>query len=521
MVLLGDKSERLPEIFALARKAVSLYGGEFSERVHQISMAYETGNARILRSIGVTVQADLVLRKYAASVGLTKDQLSPFVQKQVLANAALEQTHKKLDGLSGSFTPISKSIQQMKVAFSEVGESVAVATNKMFGPTFRSLIGDASFAIQDFSLKLKGWLGLGSDEAGNKLERLRLKITQIEQDILSVQAREGLLGKLLPQSAIDRTVERLREMKAKLLAEIKGIEEQKEKGAAYGPQEAPKGRSEEEIQMERDILTAKKEGAVERTHIISQLREMEFNAAEGTKNEQAALSAYVIALKEEEAAKIAEIESKGPKDTKNFEEKKLLIHAESQKKIQDISAKSAKNQQKTYSELLSSMNAGQQALTVGLVAGFKNLAKGGKEAAKEMKKAFLNMLADRAEGEGELKIASGIFPPNPGLLASGAALLALGGILRGAAGGAEGGSISRGAGGGAGSYGEPPQTIDVSQRPDIQTAQQAASRGRSVTIAISGNYFETAETRRALMEMIRQETDATAFQYVQIPQGTA
>jgi hypothetical protein len=160
------------------------------------------------------------------------------------------------------------------------------------------------------------------------------------------------------------------------------------------------------------------------------------------------------------------------------------------------------------------MKSGHAALTVGLVAGFKSLAKGGKEAAKAMKAAFLNMLADRAEGEGQLKIASGLFPPNPGMLASGAALLALGGILRSAAGGGEGGSI--GAADRAAAVSEGPRTDpEEFRRPDVTEDK----KGKSVTVAIQGNYFETEQTRRALLEMIRAETDATSFQYVQISQG--
>jgi len=200
----------------------------------------------------------------------------------------------------------------------------------------------------------------------------------------------------------------------------------------------------------------------------------------------------------------------------------MLIRKQAEDKIVGISKASANEQKKTYMDLLNSMNTAQAGLTVGLVAGFRNLAKGGKEAAKAMKAAFLNMLADRAEGEGALKIASGIWPPNPGLLASGAALLALGGLLRSAAGGGEGGSIGAAAGAGPGIGGTPvvvnqgmaPMTTDT--RPEL-----TQSRQRAVTVAIQGNYFETEQTRRALLEMIRAETDATSFQYIQIPQGTA
>jgi len=522
MVLLGEKSGKLPEVFELARKAVALYGGEFSDRVQQISRAYETGNTRVLQTIGVHIDADKILKKYAESVRLTKDELSPYVQKHVLANAVLEETRKKFEGVNTSITPIHNALTQFKIAWNDIGETVAVATNKMFGPTFKRLIQDAANSMRGFALTLKEWLGSGADEASAKMDKLRLKIEAIEQDIASARAREGLLGKLLPQSAIDSTVARLEEMKAKVVAELKDLEAKtKPTGAAETKETAPKGKSEEEIQMQQEILAAQQASNAERLRLVSEVREAEYSASQYTTKEEEAKQAYIVALKEEEAAKIAQLNIGMSNEASNAKEKELLIHAQTQNKIQSITKQSANNQKRTYQELVNSMNGAQQLLTVSMVAGFKNLSKGGKEAAKAMKAAFLNMLADRAEGEGQLKIASGIFPPNPGLLASGAALLAIGGALRSAAGGAEASAVSAGGGGGGGGYVAPPPTVDVSQRPDLQTAQQAASRQRSVTIAIAGNYFETAETRRALMEMIRSETDATAFQYVQIPQGTA
>jgi hypothetical protein len=42
---------------------------------------------------------------------------------------------------------------------------------------------------------------------------------------------------------------------------------------------------------------------------------------------------------------------------------------------------------------------------------------------------------------------------------------------------------------------------------------------RNVVVNIHGNYLETPESRRYLLEMIRQESDATGFTYNQIGYG--
>lgn len=67
---------------------------------------------------------------------------------------------------------------------------------------------------------------------------------------------------------------------------------------------------------------------------------------------------------------------------------------------------------------------------------------------------------------------------------------------------------------------DPNATANPALAQDQQAAQAAtdttATPQKTVHINIAGNLFNTSETQRALMEMIRQETDATGFQYNQI-----
>jgi len=103
-------------------------------------------------------------------------------------------------------------------------------------------------------------------------------------------------------------------------------------------------------------------------------------------------------------------------------------------------------------------------------------------------------------------------------------LLALSGLLRSAAGGASS-SLGASTGGGGGGGGGGGATASTEATPatatDLQNTAAAQGPQKNVTIQVQGNYFETEQTKRTLMEMIRQETDATSFSYVQIPQGGA
>lgn len=505
-VALGDQAGKLPEIFEIARKSVAVFGGDMISRVEQISTALASGNIRALRSIGINVDMDKAMKDYARSIGVTVDMLTEQEKKQILSNAALDQARQKFKGVNEDLKPVTNSLQQMKVAWSNIGETVLMVFNKTIGPMIKwytGLIKEASTVTKIF---FKERLGDDAEKAEAKLEKTQRRMEAIKEEIASVQKQEARWGVTV---AWETRIKNLR-------AEYAALDEQVKKTMPAGPTEAAGAA---EPTLGGIGKSRANEMAEHRMGLISQIRQLEYQAAQGMQNEEAAKAAYITALQDEAQAKITALRAKDSADVKNKAEQEILIRKQAEAKIEAVQKESAAKQKKNYQDLISSMKAGNAALTVGLVAGFKSLSKGGKEAAKAMKAAFLNMLADRAEGEGQLKIASGLFPPNPGLLASGAALLALSGVLRGAAGGGEGGGVG-GGGGGGGIAGPSAVAAEAAQdtRPNVGATAQ---RGRSVTIAIAGNYFETEQTRRALMEMVRQETDATAFQYVQIPQGTA
>ena len=501
-VALGDQAKRLPEIFEIARKSVAVFGGDMVQRVEQITQALASGNTRSLRSIGITVDADKAQRDYARAIGVTVDMLTDQERKLAISNAALAQAKDKFKGVNEDIKPLTTAIKQLGVVFSQIGEQIILVVNRTIGPALVKMIGWLKEAATVTGIFLKEHLGNEAEVAEAKLAKTQRRMQAINEEIASIQKQEARWG---VTTNWENKIAKLREEYGKLAGEVKAQMPAEEAGAAE-PKLAGMGASRAQ------------ELAEHRMGLISQIRALEFQSAQGGQNEEAAKAAYITAIQEETAAKIAALRSKDSAEVKNKTEQEVLLRAQADAKIEQINKQSASRQKKNYSEIVNEMSAKNAALTVGLVAGFKNLAKGGKEAAKAMKAAFLNMLADRAEGEGQLKIASGLFPPNPGMLASGAALLALGGFLRSAAGDGGGAAIG-GAGGGGGGF-APTQIAEVQQdtRPEIASAEK---KGRSVTIAIAGNYFETEQTRRALVEMIRAETDATAFQYVQIPQGTA
>lgn len=137
----------------------------------------------------------------------------------------------------------------------------------------------------------------------------------------------------------------------------------------------------------------------------------------------------------------------------------------------------------------------------------------GEESAAEAAKGFVaDFVADTAQMYGQMIMLVGLgdpklgFTPNPQLIAAGAGLIALSGLVRGMA--KRGGSSVGGGAGGGGDMG----SLSTREADKTDLDEKAVSK-RSVNITVEGNYFETEDTKRKLVDMIRQEGDATDFKY--------
>jgi len=519
ITMLGENAGKLPEIFEMAHRSVLMFGGTIEERVEQFSRAIATGQTRMLRSIGINIDMEKTLGNYAAALGLTTDALTEQQRKMAIGDAIMSKAQEKFKDVNADAIPLTTTIKQIGVIFAEMSEWVIKEFNTGFGPILVKMAQAFKAVAQEVNLFLKAHSSDEATRAEANVEKLRKKHDEMAETLRILQAEadkmaQGPLGTTPYALNVEKRIDALKEKMAGLSEQIKGEEakipaERREAAPSVGGI-TPEQRA--QVESDRAALNLK-------------MTEIDFQSAQdrnaGLAEIEQQKAAYIEAIEAESKARIDAIHAAGPGKVKNAADQELLIRKQTAAKIEQVNRDSFKRNARTYDEMVRTMNVGQGALTVGLVAGFKAIGKGGKEAAKAMKAAFLGMFADRAEAAGQLKIAEGIFPPNPGLLAAGAGLLALGGVLRGMAGDGGGASMPSaggGGGGGGGGLGGGGGTTEAPtvQRPDVPVTP---SRGRQVTVAIQGNYFETEQTRRALMEMIRQETDATAFSYTQISQG--
>ncbi len=147
-------------------------------------------------------------------------------------------------------------------------------------------------------------------------------------------------------------------------------------------------------------------------------------------------------------------------------------------------------------------------------SAFKAIGDGSKNAADALKGAMFGALGSIAETEGEYLLLAGIGTYDPVKIAEGAALIAFGSAVSAMGTGGSKVSSSGGGSGGGGGGASPASQLQASSAP-----APVAAQSKSLTVAISGNIFETDQTRTRLMDMIRQAGDFTDFNLKQIGQS--
>lgn len=144
---------------------------------------------------------------------------------------------------------------------------------------------------------------------------------------------------------------------------------------------------------------------------------------------------------------------------------------------------------------------GQQSQQV-MSKSFIDMAKAHKFSMDQMLNNFLEMIGESMIEDGSFKLLAGIFPPNPAMLAVGAAEVAAGAALVGASSSptasASGGSST----GATNSTGQP-------TNPSTQQMQQ-----KSAQIIINGDLLNSRETANHISEILRNNSDITDYAIV-------
>lgn len=578
IVKMGASAKKLPEIMELARKSTAVYGGELKSNFESISEALANGNTRMLKQHGIVIDSEKAVKAFAKANNMMTNELSEAGRKQALLNAALEQGKKAFSSVQDDLNSTTNTVTLLKNTIAETKEVFVLAFEKTMGPSVRKALGGIKEVAEDTRQSLTAMFGEGLEKNQAAIGQLEKSITSIKNEIKEVDKAvegDGFFAKLfkvgqeeklaeLNQELAETTqkLEALRGENSKLAAE----EAERQAGKKLTGEDPEQDLIKKEVRLANEAkfqaqLQALKKASfdfeIENVQNLEQLDQLtkqrkvfaEEDYQEKTKqiiNSDTLSTLQKTKLLEADGIRFHNQMQLLEKQTDDVRKKMLDGYVKNSKNAFDGIAKafqagSLKNKDElmdfgrlgneTFKSLQTHSSFAFAKMGEDMVKG-KNIAQ---SAADAMAGFFLNMIADRAIGEGSLLLLSSLWPPNPLGLAAGAGLIALGGGLRTLAGGS-GSSIAGASGGGAGMTGPGYGVSTQEQSGNTESSQSLAiaplsggsvdpemnqmeRKQRSVNVQIAGNYFDTEASRRQLMEMIRAETDATDFRYDRIGVG--
>lgn len=532
MVKIGSSAQRLPELMDIATKATEVYGGTATDNFKILSDALAEGNIGILKRYGLTVDLRKAQADFAQAQGTTVGQLSELEKRQAIFNAALDQGTKAFKDITVDTESATNTLQQMKTAFSDLGEIATVFFERVYGPKVREFLKITKMVFGDVKQYLTAEFGSGLEQTSAQLDRARLKVQEIEAQINAIKsgADTGIFDKLFGGTAEEKVKKLTQQLEIQKM-EIKGLEiqykdvEKAEESASANRTKNIKTLSETE---KRNLVVKAQEEAAYQQKLTKDEQDLLNLRIAGIQNiedveafsleQRAQLNTQHVArlqaiesskvLDDKQKLKLRQVEDKiyqqqivnNELETFNVRKKMLDQYAaNSRKTFAGIGAAFVANSQKMKidqadmgkrgNEMWNSLatNATNAFTTMGAqMAQGKNVAQA---AADAIKSAFLGMLGDRAIAEGSILLLSSIWPPNPLGIGAGAGLLALGGALKSMAGSSGGAGVSASSAGGG-------MSAQI-QREQTQTQLALAKQ--------EGDPQKEANLRRQLLEMEKEE----------------
>lgn len=480
IVELGDNADQIPKLMDVARKATALFGGDALERFEMLSAAVASGNTRSLKQIGIIIDQDAAIQKYARSVGLTISELSEADKKQAILNETLTQANQKFKDVDESSLKVTNSWKELKVAGKQWVEEVVLGIEKHLGPALESVI--------------KGTTGLLKALRGTTSEEL----DQINKDFNEARAKEfaKATGKETEESpevkknAGDQA--KILERRSKFEADMLNLRQQRlnaEINLAQSVEEVDRIRVEQKAAIEEQF----NQRALELQGQVNQGK-IHQSEADRILNEQWLITNANLKNLDKELldARLRSLDAYQQASISTSDGITRAFQAGAQRNAMEL---------QNFGKLGQSVYSSFQKHAV---SSLQQLGAGTKSATDVMKGFFFNMLADQAEQYGQFMMLSGIWPPNPAAIAAGAALIALSGFLRSQAGGASAGGGAGAAGAGGASAGGFAST----QSPGVTEEER---QKKAVNIVVQGSWFDSGETARRITELVRESADATDF----------
>lgn len=558
MLEMGNAAARLPELMEISRKAAVVLGQDAKSTFESLSQAIAMGNQRMLKHAGIMLDVNKVYRDYAASIGVTATALNESGKQHALMNAVIEKAKVDLAGINPDIKEAANEWQKLKVTIEELSKAFAVAFNVVMGDAVKGwliLLNQAGDSMKNFFAinfgdpvdKAKASVnGLGAElgtlaslivENQNKLEAgkkngfnwwesdeqsLQHTISNLQAQFDKVRALKQQQDQILKQDeAKNAASEAANTKKPDAGGQIDRVAQQKQEAKF---QEDMQKLAKETYTMKVGLVNSYADIDVllnqrildeaQRNQTVYKQIDAQKAAGEITSAQAAALTAQENEMHELKMRQLA-------RDTEAERIKLLQDYQKNATTTFQGVARAAQSEAEQQKHWLT--DAGIQgkfifdSLATAGVDAFDALGRGAANGSFELKQALLGALGSVCSSYGKAMMLASLWPFDPLVFSAGAALVVLGGYIS--------------ASSSAGSSG-PDVSSSAPTSPGL-SASNAAQGGtlatavapntdqtgpKSVSINIEGNYFDTDQTRLKLIDLIRQSSDATDYQFRKIGQ---
>ncbi len=526
----GAGAVKIPQLIELSRNVAKTFGLETEQVFDQISEAVRNGNTRLLKHYGIYVDAEKSIKHFALANDVAANAINQSGRSQAILNDLLTVGEKKFGKGAETTRSLSESYANLKNQVAEAIEALGVAIFQKFGPQIQ-------FAIDKLGKLALGIKGLFTDDVGTtKAKALGYEIEQISERLEYLRKQDK---KFIAEGGVqlvrDDEIKKAEEAMEKAEAQLMRMS-QLQKRAAIGTgsaAEAPKAEGgandivDKQQQVKNEVAFQQQLNQIRLQSIDAQLRNAQ--TLEDVRRDQAQKERLLMEQLEIKKQEISnnEMLTGQQKVLMKVEQEKLTLEQIKQLReqydAQQIEALQRKamyargfdNQVVASAELQSKRTAmawkqsgqlGGAAVTAfgnHTIAAFKAIGNGSKSAGDALKGAFFGMLGEMAMMQGQFMFLSSIWPPNPLGMAAGLGLIALGSMLSSMGDGGAASPSGMGGDSGGGGFGG-----GMSNGPG---AADAAPKRKDVTINIEGNYFESEQTKLAIVEAVRSASDGNDF----------
>lgn len=185
-VRLGNNATELPKVLEAARKTYAVFGGSVVDNSRKIISAAETGSARSLKDIGLYIDLDGALKKYATTLGTVPRLLTAQQKEQGRLAAILAEAETRLGAVqvkAGATT----SYTQLKVALNDLNDEFSKIANSKLGAIFQTLADYAKIVVTNIGEGLKRIRPAETlNEMAEKLDRLRANAAKYEKQLVEL-----------------------------------------------------------------------------------------------------------------------------------------------------------------------------------------------------------------------------------------------------------------------------------------------------------------------------------------------